>query len=176
MNHQYFKHILINWKLKNPPGPLIRQEVCLAFNADFSVLFLVAVHASMQQFVWLFRLSPSPQAQFTLFISVSILQSHPGTNVTVIDLFDRSASLQPMWKQVEGFKAAIYPIMQNAADGVHFICYSQGLWARLSCWNKDINVVFAQDCTTVLVCALSCKRWPQSDTVFCRLSILRTCV
>lgn len=54
------------------------------------------------------------------------LQSHPGTNVTVIDLFDRSASLEPMWKQVEGFKAAIYPIMQNAADGVHFICYSQG--------------------------------------------------
>ncbi|XP_018542701.1 lysosomal thioesterase PPT2 isoform X2 [Lates calcarifer] len=55
-----------------------------------------------------------------------INESHPGTNVTVIDLFDRSASLQPMWKQVEGFKAAIYPIMQNAADGVHFICYSQG--------------------------------------------------
>ncbi|KAM9737863.1 lysosomal thioesterase PPT2 isoform 1-T1 [Menidia menidia] len=55
-----------------------------------------------------------------------INESHPGTNVTIIDLFDRSASLQPMWKQVEGFKAAIYPIMQNAADGVHFICYSQG--------------------------------------------------
>uniref|UniRef100_A0A3B4GIG3 palmitoyl-CoA hydrolase n=1 Tax=Pundamilia nyererei TaxID=303518 RepID=A0A3B4GIG3_9CICH len=55
-----------------------------------------------------------------------INESHPGTNVTVIDLFDRGASLEPMWKQVEGFKAAIYPIMQNAADGVHFICYSQG--------------------------------------------------
>eukprot|EP00064_Thunnus_orientalis_P008449 superscaffoldBa00001002_g8472 len=55
-----------------------------------------------------------------------INESHPGTNVTVLDLFDRSASLEPMWKQVEGFKAAIYPIMQNAADGVHFICYSQG--------------------------------------------------
>ncbi|XP_013868554.1 lysosomal thioesterase PPT2 [Austrofundulus limnaeus] len=55
-----------------------------------------------------------------------INQSHPGTNVTVIDLFDRSSSLQPMWKQVEGFKAAIYPIMQNAADGVNLICYSQG--------------------------------------------------
>ncbi|XP_043090046.1 lysosomal thioesterase PPT2 [Puntigrus tetrazona] len=52
--------------------------------------------------------------------------SHPGTNVTVLDLFDRSASLQPLWKQVEGFTEAIYPIMQNAADGVHFICYSQG--------------------------------------------------
>ncbi|PWA15083.1 hypothetical protein CCH79_00008640, partial [Gambusia affinis] len=55
-----------------------------------------------------------------------INESHPGTNVTVIDLFDRGASLEPMWKQVDGFKAAIYPIMQNAADGVHFICYSQG--------------------------------------------------
>ncbi|KAJ8334964.1 hypothetical protein SKAU_G00406030 [Synaphobranchus kaupii] len=55
-----------------------------------------------------------------------INESHPGTNVSVIDLFDRSASLQPLWKQVEGFKEAIYPIMQNAADGVHFICYSQG--------------------------------------------------
>ncbi|CDQ91370.1 unnamed protein product [Oncorhynchus mykiss] len=55
-----------------------------------------------------------------------INQSHPGTNVSVFDLFDRSSSLQPLWKQVEGFKAAIYPIIQNAANGVHFICYSQG--------------------------------------------------
>ncbi|XP_057210787.1 lysosomal thioesterase PPT2 [Triplophysa rosa] len=52
--------------------------------------------------------------------------SHPGTNVSVIDLFDRSASLEPLWTQVEGFTRAIYPIMQNAADGVHLICYSQG--------------------------------------------------
>ncbi|TRY65733.1 hypothetical protein DNTS_005574 [Danionella cerebrum] len=52
--------------------------------------------------------------------------SHPGTNVTVLDLFDRSASLQPLWTQVEGFTKAIYPIMQNAADGIHIICYSQG--------------------------------------------------
>ncbi|XP_060771376.1 lysosomal thioesterase PPT2 [Neoarius graeffei] len=55
-----------------------------------------------------------------------INQSHPGTNVSVIDLFDRTASLEPLWKQVEGFKEAIYPIMQNAADGVHLLCYSQG--------------------------------------------------
>lgn len=32
-----------------------------------------------------------------------------------------------MWKQVEGFKSAIYPVLRNAAQGVHFICYSQGL-------------------------------------------------
>lgn len=78
----------------------------------------------MQQYEELFAHSSSLLPQYKL---LSLPQSHPGTNVTVIDLFDRSASLQPMWKQVEGFKAAIYPIMQNAADGVHFICYSQGL-------------------------------------------------
>lgn len=55
-----------------------------------------------------------------------INQTHPGTNVTVIDLFDRSESLKPMWMQVQGFQDAISPIMQNAADGVHLICYSQG--------------------------------------------------
>lgn len=60
-------------------------------------------------------------------VCYSPLQSHPGTNVTVIDLFDRSASLQPMWKQVEGFKTAVRPIMQKATDGLHFICYSQGI-------------------------------------------------
>eukprot|EP00079_Xenopus_tropicalis_P037815 XP_017951586.1 PREDICTED: lysosomal thioesterase PPT2 isoform X2 [Xenopus tropicalis] len=56
-----------------------------------------------------------------------INESHPGTNVTVLDLFDNKESLQPLWKQVQGFKEAIYPIMQNAGrDGVHLLCYSQG--------------------------------------------------
>eukprot|EP00079_Xenopus_tropicalis_P037814 XP_017951585.1 PREDICTED: lysosomal thioesterase PPT2 isoform X1 [Xenopus tropicalis] len=55
-----------------------------------------------------------------------INESHPGTNVTVLDLFDNKESLQPLWKQVQGFKEAIYPIMQNAGrDGVHLLCYSQ---------------------------------------------------
>ncbi|XP_078073413.1 lysosomal thioesterase PPT2-A-like isoform X2 [Mustelus asterias] len=55
-----------------------------------------------------------------------INETHPGTNVTVIDLFDHTQSLKSLWSQVDGFKEAIYPIMQNAADGVHMICYSQG--------------------------------------------------
>nr|XP_033772086.1 lysosomal thioesterase PPT2 isoform X2 [Geotrypetes seraphini] len=55
-----------------------------------------------------------------------INQTHPGTNVTVIDLFDHQKSLKPLWEQVKGFGEAIYPIMQNAADGVHLLCYSQG--------------------------------------------------
>ncbi|XP_062842007.1 lysosomal thioesterase PPT2 [Trichomycterus rosablanca] len=68
-----------------------------------------------------------PEQDLILFIFLSLIfQSHPGTNVSVIDLFDRTASLEPLWKQVEGFKEAIYPIMQNAAEGVHLLCYSQG--------------------------------------------------
>ncbi|PIO40144.1 hypothetical protein AB205_0211480 [Aquarana catesbeiana] len=56
-----------------------------------------------------------------------INESHPGTNISVIDLFDHKASLQPLWKQVMGFREAIYPIMQNAgSEGVHLLCYSQG--------------------------------------------------
>ncbi|XP_004073825.1 lysosomal thioesterase PPT2 [Oryzias latipes] len=66
--------------------------------------------------------SPKNLLNLQRFIS----ESHPGTNVTIIDLFDGYESLKPLWTQVEGFKAVIYPIMQNAADGVHFICYSQG--------------------------------------------------
>ncbi|KAG5856608.1 lysosomal thioesterase PPT2-A-like [Anguilla rostrata] len=61
-------------------------------------------------------------AHLTRFIS----KSHPGTNVTVIDLFDYEASLMPMWKQVQGFKQAVRSILQNAVDGVHLICFSQG--------------------------------------------------
>lgn len=53
-------------------------------------------------------------------------QSHPGTEVTVLDLFDRGASLRPLWVQVEGFRRALAPIMANAADGVHLLGYSQG--------------------------------------------------
>ncbi|KAM4600852.1 lysosomal thioesterase PPT2-like isoform 2-T2 [Polymixia lowei] len=62
------------------------------------------------------------------FIKLSgfITKVHPGTNVTVIDLYDDFASLQPMWKQVQGFSKAIFPIMQKAPDGVHFLCFSQG--------------------------------------------------
>ncbi|MFT7805304.1 lysosomal thioesterase PPT2-A-like [Arapaima gigas] len=59
-------------------------------------------------------------------LSRFVTQSHPGTQVVVFDLFDHVSSLSPMWKQVEGFRRVINPIMQNATDGVHLICFSQG--------------------------------------------------
>ncbi|XP_041963465.1 lysosomal thioesterase PPT2-like isoform X2 [Alosa sapidissima] len=55
-----------------------------------------------------------------------ITKSHPGTIVSVIDLYNHLFSLEPLWKQVEGFKNAVYPIMQSATDGIHLICFSQG--------------------------------------------------
>ncbi|XP_051963620.1 lysosomal thioesterase PPT2-like [Xyrauchen texanus] len=53
-------------------------------------------------------------------------QSHPGTIVTTIALYDYIASMKPLWLQVDGFREAIRPIMENAEDGVHLICFSQG--------------------------------------------------
>ncbi|KAM3615141.1 uncharacterized protein V6R79_024021 [Siganus canaliculatus] len=55
-----------------------------------------------------------------------IKKAHPGTEVTVIDLYDNMSSLKPMWRQVEGFKKSISSMMKNAPDGVHLLCFSQG--------------------------------------------------
>ncbi|XP_058410664.1 epidermal growth factor-like protein 8 isoform X3 [Diceros bicornis minor] len=55
-----------------------------------------------------------------------INETHPGTVVTVLDLFDGRESLRPLWEQVQGFGEAVAPIMAKAPQGVHLICYSQG--------------------------------------------------
>nr|XP_048293901.1 lysosomal thioesterase PPT2 isoform X1 [Myodes glareolus] len=55
-----------------------------------------------------------------------INETHPGTVVTVLDLFDGRESLRPLWEQVQGFQEAVGPIMEKAPEGVHLICYSQG--------------------------------------------------
>ncbi|XP_071251326.1 lysosomal thioesterase PPT2-A-like [Salvelinus alpinus] len=61
-----------------------------------------------------------------LMMSRLIQEAHPGTNVSVIYLYDNMASLMPLWVQVQGFKNTLYPIMQEAEHGVHLICFSQG--------------------------------------------------
>uniref|UniRef100_A0A5F8H9D6 palmitoyl-CoA hydrolase n=1 Tax=Monodelphis domestica TaxID=13616 RepID=A0A5F8H9D6_MONDO len=55
-----------------------------------------------------------------------INQTHPGTLVTVLDLFDGGESLRPLWEQVQGFREAVTPIMKQSPHGVHLLCYSQG--------------------------------------------------
>ncbi|KAI5628759.1 hypothetical protein C0J50_10578, partial [Silurus asotus] len=53
-------------------------------------------------------------------------QTHPGTSVTTIDLYDGLTSLMPLWLQVSGFRTKIKSIMEDAKDGIHLICFSQG--------------------------------------------------
>ncbi|XP_034554009.1 lysosomal thioesterase PPT2-like [Notolabrus celidotus] len=64
-------------------------------------------------------------AQFKT-LTVYITKVHPGTEVKVISLYDNLASLKPLWRQVNAFRKAIESIMQEAPDGVHLLCYSQG--------------------------------------------------
>ncbi|XP_070581666.1 lysosomal thioesterase PPT2-A-like [Ptychodera flava] len=65
---------------------------------------------------------PSAFTGLTQFIQ----EAHPGTNVSVIDLFDDLESLLPLWQQVGNFTEAIRPIMKSAPGGVHMIGFSQG--------------------------------------------------
>ncbi|XP_028985930.1 lysosomal thioesterase PPT2-like [Betta splendens] len=59
-------------------------------------------------------------------LSSFITKAHPGTVVKVIDLYDYMASVKPLWRQVRGFRKAIRPIIQQAPQGVHLLCFSQG--------------------------------------------------
>ncbi|KAM9309181.1 lysosomal thioesterase PPT2-A-like [Pholidichthys leucotaenia] len=59
-------------------------------------------------------------------LSNYITKLHPGTQVTAVNLFNNKESLRPLWTQVEGFRKVIEPLMREAANGVHLICFSQG--------------------------------------------------
>ncbi|XP_039973601.1 lysosomal thioesterase PPT2-A-like [Xiphias gladius] len=59
-------------------------------------------------------------------LSLFITKVHPGTEVSVIDLYNNLTSLYPLWRQVQGFRKAIRSIMRKAPDGIHLLCFSQG--------------------------------------------------
>nr|XP_033496160.1 lysosomal thioesterase PPT2-like isoform X2 [Epinephelus lanceolatus] len=65
--------------------------------------------------------SPKQFKTMSLFIS----KVHPGTEVTVIDLYNNLDSLKPLWKQVQGIRKVFDSIVQKAPDGVHLLCFSQ---------------------------------------------------
>lgn len=56
-----------------------------------------------------------------------ITKAHPGTNITLISLFEEVDSFKPMWMQVSAMREKIRPVMQEAKDGVHIIGFSQGI-------------------------------------------------
>ncbi|XP_024131612.1 lysosomal thioesterase PPT2 [Oryzias melastigma] len=59
-------------------------------------------------------------------LSRFIQMAHPGTKVTVIDLFNDRDSTKPLWLQVQGFGKVIQRITRKSPEGVHLLCFSQG--------------------------------------------------
>ena len=56
-----------------------------------------------------------------------ITQAHPGTNITLIKLFEEGESFKPLWMQVSAMTEKMRPVMQQAENGVHIIGFSQGI-------------------------------------------------
>ncbi len=88
---------------------IIRLIVCCQLTQSVMSVFLLICSSSVIHFLFLFY-----------------SQAHPGTEVTVIDLYDNLASLSPLWRQVQSFRKAIDSIMQKAPGGIHLLCFSQG--------------------------------------------------
>ncbi|XP_063054440.1 lysosomal thioesterase PPT2-like [Engraulis encrasicolus] len=103
------------------------HSLCLV-NWSFLCLLLVcksvAVTDGYKPVILVHGLLDGP-GQFRNLINF-ITESHPGTTVIALDLYNEEDSLKSLWEQVEGFNKAIYPIMQSSPEGVHLICYSQG--------------------------------------------------
>lgn len=52
--------------------------------------------------------------------------AHPGTIVTSLGLYNNLASFIPLHQQLPDFVKKLRPLMEQAQDGVHLICHSQG--------------------------------------------------
>lgn len=61
-----------------------------------------------------------------------ITQAHPGTNITLVKLFEELESFAPLWTQVTAMTEKIRTVMQKAKDGVHIIGFSQGIIHKAS--------------------------------------------
>lgn len=59
-------------------------------------------------------------------LAAAISRVHRGTAILSVDDFDHLASLDNMWKQVDGVYETIKAFMAVASDGVNMVCYSQG--------------------------------------------------
>ena len=73
-----------------------------------------------------------------------ITNAHPGTNVTLVKLYEELQSFAPLWKQVTDMTEVIRSVMQDAKDGVHIIGFSQGIyssaWPVMPIFNPTLNV------------------------------------
>ncbi|XP_077986850.1 lysosomal thioesterase PPT2-A-like [Glandiceps talaboti] len=97
--------------------PVLRLSIwlCLYYSALCSAYKpIIVIHGILD--------NPS---SFDLMVQF-ITESHPGTSVNIIDLYDDLESLSPLWQQVSNFTIKVREITKKAKDGVHMIGFSQG--------------------------------------------------
>ncbi|XP_026790737.3 lysosomal thioesterase PPT2 [Pangasianodon hypophthalmus] len=93
------------------PGLLVLSAVLVTADGYRPVIIVHGLFDGPRQFI-----------QLASFIN----HTYPGINVTTVDMYDDIASLKPLWEQVNRFRKAVGHIMENAKDGIHLICFSQG--------------------------------------------------
>ncbi|XP_048778353.2 lysosomal thioesterase PPT2-A-like [Ostrea edulis] len=70
-----------------------------------------------------------------------IPHEHPNTTLYPINLYEDVTSIVPMWTQITKIRQRVASIMARHAQGIHFLCYSQGgLLCRGVLSSMDHNV------------------------------------
>ncbi|KAJ8300971.1 hypothetical protein KUTeg_022490 [Tegillarca granosa] len=111
------------------------------------MLTFLSVCFSYKPIIYMHGIIAGPDEADSLKAFVS--KFHPETKVISIDAFNHYESFQPMWKQVDGIKKIVQPILQANPDGVHLICFSQGgLVCRglLSVLEHNVDTFIALSC------------------------------
>nr|XP_054770219.1 lysosomal thioesterase PPT2-A-like [Lytechinus pictus] len=60
------------------------------------------------------------------FMHDMIMKAHPGTNITIPDIYSYYKSLEHLWKQFPDYLKAIQDVINRSPNGIHLVCFSQG--------------------------------------------------
>ena len=108
-------------------------------NLLFGVLFVLVVKSSCYKPVIIVH-GILDHASDLEDLASFITQAHPGTNITLIKLYEELDSFAPLWTQVSAMTEKIRAVMQYAKDGVHIIGFSQGIMQDIVVNNSNSTV------------------------------------
>lgn len=108
-------------------------------NLLFGVLFVLVVKSSCYKPVIIVH-GILDHASDLEDLASFITQAHPGTNITLIKLYEELDSFAPLWTQVSAMTEKIRAVMQYAKDGVHIIGFSQGIMQDIVLNNSNSTV------------------------------------
>lgn len=60
------------------------------------------------------------------FMHDMITKAHPGTNITIPNVYSYKSSLEHLWTQYQEYAKAIQDVINESPDGVNMVCFSQG--------------------------------------------------